>query len=63
MAKTWLLVILFIVAVVIGYGMFSIWNSLAPSEWQDDSIKYGVAIVMTLASFACLYFMTKGGGE
>lgn len=61
MAKTWLLVLLAIVAIVIGAVMFYLWGDLRPED--DELTKWGVAIATGLAGFTSLYFMTKSGGE
>lgn len=61
MAKTWLLVILAILALVFGGGMFYLWGDLRPTD--EETVKWGVAILTGFATFVSLYFMTKGGGD
>ncbi len=61
MAKTWLVVLLGIVAIIIGSGMFYLWSTLRPED--SETTLWSVAIATTLAAFVSLYFMTKAGGS
>ncbi len=61
MAKTWLLVIIAILSIVFGAGMFYFWGDLRPTD--DEMTKWGVSIITVFAAFVSLYFMTKGGGD
>ncbi|HIH22876.1 TPA: hypothetical protein HA238_04060 [Candidatus Micrarchaeota archaeon] len=61
MSKTFIRVVLFIIAIVFGVGMFYFWESLRPDD--EFMTKVGVGIVTTLASFVAMFFLTKGSGS
>ncbi|MEK6981316.1 MAG: hypothetical protein AABX38_00160 [Candidatus Micrarchaeota archaeon] len=61
MAKSWVRGLVFIVAVAIGYFVTTIWGQLRPED--DSTTVLIVGVVVTLASFVAMYFMTKGGGD
>lgn len=61
MAKTFVKVIVAILSVALGYGLFNFWNILRPND--DFMTQVGVGLVGFITSFISLYFLTKGGGD
>ncbi len=60
MAKEWLKIVIAIVALGVGYGATEFWRLLRPEDPLD--ILLGVGVVVAIASFICLHFLTKGSG-
>ena len=60
MAKTWLLVLIAILSLGFGAGMFYLWSDMRPAD--EEMIKWGVSALTAFAAFVSIYFMTKGGG-
>jgi len=60
MASSLIKVIVFIGSLALGIGVTLFYDSIMPGT--DLNILILMAIVMTLASFVSLYFMTKGSG-
>ena len=61
MAKTFLRVIVGIIAIGFGAGFAYFWSTLNPAD--DIWTLVGVGAVVALASFSCMYFLTKGSGD
>ncbi|MFH1394484.1 MAG: hypothetical protein ABII71_06065 [Candidatus Micrarchaeota archaeon] len=59
MASTLLKIIIAIVSIAIGIGITFISSDILTLDFNTQII---VGIVMTLASFVSLYFMSKGNG-
>jgi len=57
MAGTFLKVVLAILAILIGIGMFYFWEMLRPGDTLDMRII--VSVVVAIACFVSMYFMTK----
>lgn len=49
-----------IIAILVGYGLYTFWISIRPNDvW---TIKFGAPAVTALAAFIAVYYLTKGGG-
>lgn len=60
MAKGWLKVVVAIIALGFGYGATQFWQLTRPDDSFD--ILLGVGVVVAIASFVSLHFLTKGSG-
>lgn len=61
MSGTAVKILLFIVALVIGVGVTLLYDNMIPGS--DQMTLVGIAVVMTLASFVSLYYMSKSRGS
>jgi hypothetical protein len=61
MAGTFVKIVVAVGSIVIGVGLTWFYHTVVPSTSQNTLILLG--IVMVLASYVSLYFMTKGSGS
>ena len=60
MAGTLFNILIAVLAIVIGVGVTLFYDSIIPGTEQLTLV--GIAVVMTLAAYISLYFMTKSRG-
>lgn len=60
MASAFIKVVAAILAIIAGIGLAYFWSTLRPED--DFWTVVGVGAVGAVASFSCLFFLTKGSG-
>jgi len=61
MAKAFVRILVGLIAIALGYFIFNFWGTTRPEDPQTTAI--GAGVIVVIASFIALSFMTKGGGD